>query len=86
MNNNDIILINETHLENIDKIIVILNEKNKIDIPRDIIIKQAENIIFDYLRKGNFNSKKSKNTKILCISSICFIFGISLILATKFLF
>ena len=78
--NNDIILIKNTHLEHIDKIIVILNENSKNTPPKDLIIKQAENIIFEYVNK---NSKKPKTLSLLITSSVCFLFGTALLFSIK---
>ncbi len=68
--NDDIILIKETNSEYIDKIIVILNDRKKDIMPRDIIVKQAENIIFEYQQKKP-NEKKSlfKRETMFLISS-----------------
>ena len=68
--NDDIILIKETNSEYIDKIIVILNDRKKDIMPRDIIIKQAENIIYEYQQK-NPNEKKSplKRETVFLLSS-----------------
>jgi len=84
--NNDIILISETHSEYIDKIIVILNDRKKDLIPKDIIIKQAENIIFEYQKKG-FNGSKSsvKSAKLFFFASVCFMFGTVIYLTAKLL-
>ena len=85
--NDDIILIKETNSEYIDKIIVILNDRKKDIMPRDIIVKQAENIIFEYQQK-NPNEKKSllkretlfliSSTVILLASLIYFISGMQI--------
>lgn len=83
--NNDVILIKETHSEYIDKIIVILNDKKKNMIPEDIIIKQAENIIFEYQKKGFTGSKPSKSLKLFFFASVCFMLGTFIYLTGKLL-
>lgn len=85
--NNDIILIKETNYEHIDKIIIILNDNKKALVPEDMIIKQAENIIFEYER-NNYNPKKGslKNTKLIMFSAACFMFASGLFILGMHLF
>lgn len=79
--NNDVILIKDTQSEYIDKIIVILNDRKKDMIPQEIIIKQAENIIFEYERTNYKNSVSSPSkNKLVLLLSACFLILVSLIL------
>ena len=72
--NDDIILIKDTKSEYIDKIIVILNDKKKNMIPKEIIIKQAENIIFEYERTNYSSSSSSPSKfKLIFFLSACFL-------------
>lgn len=68
--NKDIILISDTESEYIDKIIVILNENKKRILPEEVIIKQAEKIIYEY---ENSNCRKSPRAliKYLLLLSAC---------------
>ncbi len=71
--NNEVIMISETDSEYIDKIILIINKDKKRAAPRELLIKQAEKIIYEYE-----NKRFSKNTKgllktvfsiILCVTA-----------------
>ncbi|MBE7020709.1 MAG: hypothetical protein E7411_04670 [Ruminococcaceae bacterium] len=46
--NDEIIMISETDSEYIDKIILIINKDKKRAAPKELLIKQAEKIIYEY--------------------------------------
>ncbi len=67
--NNDIIMINNTDSEYIDKVILILNGNKKRIVPEELLLKQAEKIIYEYENKN----VKKRSYSLLKISG--FILG-----------
>jgi len=58
----DVIMISDTDSEYIDKIILILNDNKKRIVPEELLLNQAEKIIYEYENKnkkqGNFSFLK----------------------------
>ncbi len=67
---NEVIMISETDSEYIDKIILIINKDKKRAAPRELLIKQAEKIIYEYESKS-LNRNKSNFLKTLFSVLIC---------------
>ncbi len=70
--NNEVIMISETDSEYIDKIILIINKDKKRAAPRELLIKQAEKIIYEYENR-HFSKNTNKLIKtafsvILCVT------------------
>ena len=74
--NNEVIMISETDSEYIDKIILIINKDKKRAAPRELLIKQAEKIIYEY---ENRHFSKNTNKLIKTVFSIILCVTVSLI-------
>lgn len=61
----DVIMISNTDSEYIDKIILILNDNKKRVVPEELLIKQAEKIIYEYENKNKKNNSSFLFKKIL---------------------
>ena len=59
--NKDIIMISDTDSEYIDKVILILNDNKKRVVSNELLINQAEKIIYEYENK---NKKKTTNSAL----------------------
>ncbi len=61
----DVIMISNTDSEYIDKIILILNDNKKRVVSEELLIKQAEKIIYEYENKNKKNNSSFLFKKIL---------------------
>lgn len=67
----DVIMISDTDSEYIDKIILILNDNKKRVVSEELLIKQAEKIIYEYEnRNKKDNSSFKKIIFFLCSALI----------------
>lgn len=79
----DVIMISNTDSEYIDKIILILNDNKKRVASEELLIKQAEKIIYEYENKNKKNNSHlfKKILFFLCsalISVVTFVVGMRL--------
>lgn len=71
----DVVMISDTDSEYIDKIILILNDNKKRIVSEEILLKQAEKIIYEYENKGK-KKETSPVLKIVFLISACFLISL----------